>query len=411
MTSPTAGIDPQEVIDTRPLLRALDACLQAQPDWAGLPSKFSIGIDGGGRVGIGDRSAIPWEHRYNDIQLTAATPLTPADDPDPGRSPTVIFHLAFAINKQFVAAGVGVAADAVLSALSALVAVYHDYAQTDPYSPPRLRDLLQDWGIDRYLHRVNEWAGRSLWQTQPLLPSPPTQPYAHLGIQPQRQAGRVYVGIHLMLGRLTVAQLLCLSTLAKSFGSGQLRLTPWQTIILPDIPERHLDDLRLNLAELGLPLTENRVSAGITACAGQPGCPASATQTQAHAIALTRHLERHLESAIPLNIHFSGCRKSCAQPSPAEIMLLGTTLVRNGQTLEAYHLYTGQADGGWQPLLDAAIPAAELPLRLERLLRWYQAQRHHPAESLGEFLQRQPSEPVAQLFRVQCLGSSTAIAN
>lgn len=80
MTSPTAGIDPQELIDTRSLVRGLDAYIQSHLELAGLPTKFSVGIDGGGAIGIGTRSAIPWEHRYNEIQLSAVWLEHPVND-------------------------------------------------------------------------------------------------------------------------------------------------------------------------------------------------------------------------------------------------------------------------------------------------------------------------------------------
>jgi ferredoxin-nitrite reductase len=65
MLSPTAGIDPQELIDVRPLAQAWMDYLDDHPELRILSNKFSVGIDGGGRVSIVDRP--------NDITLLAVS--------------------------------------------------------------------------------------------------------------------------------------------------------------------------------------------------------------------------------------------------------------------------------------------------------------------------------------------------
>src|SRR5438270_4031083 len=48
--SPTAGIDPQELIDTRPLARAMNHYILNHREMYGLPRKFNIAFDGGGTI-------------------------------------------------------------------------------------------------------------------------------------------------------------------------------------------------------------------------------------------------------------------------------------------------------------------------------------------------------------------------
>jgi ferredoxin-nitrite reductase len=98
MTSPTAGIDSQELIDTRPFVPALDNLIQSYPELAGLPAKFSIGIDGGGVVGIGTRPEMSWEHRYNEIQL-AAVLMEPQGNRSTDLATDVYFRLALGGDK------------------------------------------------------------------------------------------------------------------------------------------------------------------------------------------------------------------------------------------------------------------------------------------------------------------------
>jgi ferredoxin-nitrite reductase len=360
MASPTAGIDRGEILDVSPWVRELDAYLQSHRELAGLPAKFSIGLDGGGMVGIGTRSPVAWEHRYNEIQLSAVE-----------RDGDNYFHLALGGDSSAPMVGERVLVDTGLlielegctAAVAALAEVYLDYVNTHPQEskPRRMKHLLADWGLAGYLDRVNQKLSTSVRAgfvlnlscnpntkspDPPLqLPSPlsPSACYQHLGIHPQRQENLYYIGVSLPLGQLTIEQLLGLSEIATNFGSSQIRLTPWQTILLPDLPQEKVDKVLQELEGLGLSLPKNPVATAIVACAGKPGCVKAATDTQAHALALADDLDRHLHLDRPVNIHFTGCPKSCAQSSPAEITLLGTTIDRDGHTIEGYHIY--RSDG------------------------------------------------------------------
>jgi ferredoxin-nitrite reductase len=321
MGSPTAGIDPTELIDTRSVIQAIDNYIQNTPDLAGLPPKFSIGIDGGGKIGIGARSEAAWQHRYNEIQFSAVT----CDR----------FRLTLGSHRRFYETNVETSD--CLGAIAALARTYLEYVQqSQAQKKPRLRDLLTDWGIESFLDRVP-------FEFYPSDTVTSTARSQHLGIQPQQQNGLSYIGIALKLGWMSISQLQGLIQLSETYSSGELRLTPWQSILLPHIPLEHTS---IVLKEIeALELSTNPINAAIVACAGKPGCASSETHTQIHALELIKQLKS------PNNIHITGCTKKCAQPSPAEITLLGTTF----QGSEAYSLFAGD-----RPLSDRPIPASEL---------------------------------------------------
>jgi ferredoxin-nitrite reductase len=388
MTSPTAGIDPLELIDTRPLVRELDSYIQSHPELAGLPAKFSVGIDGGGAVGIGTRSLVLWEHRYNEIQLSAVWvdhPVTDSIDLPTG----VYFRLTLGVGKQLCHTQVLIEPDDCVSVVGAIAAAYLDYVNQAPQSPkkPRMKQLLQDWGVAHYLQRVNGYLPRPLRQVTNCPMLFPTKPYGHLGIHPQPQPELSYIGINLPLGQLTAAQLLGLGQLSETFGSGDLRLTPWQTVLLPNIPTERLPDLLQNLSSLGWSASSDRPDTAIVACAGKPGCAASATHTQTDAIALIHHLNQRLKLECPVNIHLTGCKKSCAQPSPAEITLLGTTFEHAGAIAEGYHVYIGDDQQSLKYHLGDAI-ASDMPSLIEQLLHLYQQHQKTHHESFRELTSR-----------------------
>ncbi len=324
MASPTAGIDPTELIDTRSMIQAIDAYIQNTPDLTGLPPKFSIGVDGGGKIGIGARSTSAWQHRYNEIQLSAVNCNQ--------------FRLTLGSNKQFYETDVLIERSECVDAIAALTQTYLAYVQqSQSRKKPRLRDLLKDWGIKQYLDRTSFQFHRD---SEALIPIARSQ---HLGIQSQKQTGLSYIGIALKLGWLSIAQLQGLIQLAETYGSGELRLTPWQSVLLPNIPTEQ--SLIVLEAMKALELSIDPIDSSIVACAGKPGCAASETHTQSHALELTDRLNDSI------NIHITGCSKGCAQPSPAEVTLLGTTF----QGVEAYSLFAGD-----RQITDRPIPASEL---------------------------------------------------
>jgi ferredoxin-nitrite reductase len=331
MMSPTAGIDPEEWLDPWPLVQGLDRYIQTHPSLAGLPAKFSIGLDGGGSVGIGVRSQVAWQQRPNEIQLTAVSQQA--------------WRLQLLSAVGLMDTGVLIPAGWVLDAIAALTAIYRDYGQqhTPPGGkPPRLRQVLADWGLGEYLTRVKQRAIPALapWfeardfdelelaagdpiSSAALLP--PTQAHGGLGIQTQKQPGLVYVGLSLPLGHLPVSTLTALADLAVDFGSGQLRLTPWPGILLPDVPEARVTALSQRLQALGLAVAAPP-SAGVVACTGKPGCKSADTQTQPHALAVMQRLDQQqarLGLTEPVNVHVTGCPKSCAQSGRAAIAVLG----------------------------------------------------------------------------------------
>jgi ferredoxin-nitrite reductase len=388
MASPTAGIDSLELMDTRPLVQALDTYIQSHPELAGLPAKFSVGIDGGGAVGVGTRSSIPWEHRYNEVQLSAVW-VDPQINHSGDRSAGLYFRLALGAAKQLRDVSVLIEPGDCVLVVAAIATAYLDYINQASASPnkPRMKHLLQDWGVERYLQRVNSYLSRPLRQMTDCSILFPTKPYGHLGIHPQQQPGLSYIGVGLQLGQLTAAQLLGMVQLSETFGSGDFRLTPWQTVLLPNIPNQRVAEAIQALASLGVSASHDRYFSEIVACAGKPGCAASATETQTHAIALVNHLNQRLTLDCPVNIHLTGCEKSCAQPSPAEITLLGTTFEQAGAIVEGYHVYIGDDQQSLKHHLGNAI-ASDISSLIQQLLNLYQHQQKTPDESFREFASR-----------------------
>jgi ferredoxin-nitrite reductase len=386
MLSPTAGIDAQELIDVYSLAQAWDDYLDRHPELGILSTKFSVGFDGGGSVGIVDRP--------NDITLRAVSSSE--------------FSLYLAMGDRGSAplpVGVKLELDQCLPLLAAIAQSYRHGIELfggDALRKLRLRDVISHWGLTNFSEIVQrEFKGSSrfifknLDRVENLIRADGNY---HLGIHQQRQPDRYYIGIVLPLGRWNIAQIKGLGEIANQYGSGTIRLTPWQNIILPDIQRQDLDRVQSLITDLDLICTANHPSSLLRACAGSTGCAFGATDTQQDAIELANYLAAKFELDRPLNIHFSGCDKSCAQHDRADITLWGEPETTNRPA--SYRLaIDGFLGEPGRELSDLFLPA-QVPIVIGKLIDAYHYQRLNPQESVRAFVTRQSLSQLQQIFNV-----------
>ena len=211
----------------------------------------------------------------------------------------------------------------------------------------RLKYVLDSWGFDRFLAAVEDQLGRPLTRVpaEALLPTPPQSRSAHIGVHPQKQQGLSYVGVVLPVGRITVERMRGLAAIADRYGSGTIRLTVWQNLLISDIPNERLPEALAALEALGLSHEAGPLRTGLVACTGNAGCKFAASNTKAHAAALVDWLEARISVDSPVNIHLTGCHNSCAQHYIADIGLLGAKVERGEDLVEGYDLHVGGGAG------------------------------------------------------------------
>jgi len=251
--NPTAGIDPYEITDVGPLCQQLAQIILNDRSFYDLPRKFNIAFDGGGLIGSVEDT--------NDIGLRAVQVVQESD----GISPGVYFrvklggatgHKAFARDL-----GVLVRPAEVLKVIVALIRVYIANGNRTDRKRARLKHLLESWTLDRYLAEAEKLIGyelirapldehgRSSLEATPPLPS---VPHSHVGVFPQKQPGLSYVGVALPVGQITPKQLLRLADLADLYGTGDIRLTVWQNLLLPNVPSHFIETVKKALVKMGL---------------------------------------------------------------------------------------------------------------------------------------------------------------
>ncbi|HEX6842284.1 MAG TPA: NirA family protein, partial [Stellaceae bacterium] len=263
----------------------------------------------------------------------------------------------------------------------------------------RLKYVLDSLGLDRFLAEVEKHLGASLRRVAAtaLQPRGPVAKHAHIGVHAQRQPGLNYVGVVLPVGRLTAAQMRGIAALADTYGSGTLRLTVWQNLLISDVSDAGVPAVVADIERLGLSCSASNIRGALVACTGNAGCKFSATDTKGQALALAAHLDGRLALDQPVNIHLTGCPHSCAQHYVGDIGLLGVKVDMSGDPVEGYAIYVGGGAGSERALareVYPGLPMSDVPRRVEGLLRTYLAHRSDATESFHDFVKRRD---VAQL--------------
>ena len=203
---------------------------------------------------------------------------------------------------------------------------------------------------------------------------------------------------------MTVEQVRGLAAIADRFGSGTIRLTVWQNLLIPDIDDGSIEDVKCAIESLGLGWDATSLRSGLVACTGNAGCKFAASNTKRHAMELAGYLEERLTLDGPINIHVTGCHNSCAQHYIGDIGLEGTKVEIGEEMVEGYHLCVGGGYGADQGvgrrLLDS-LAFEDIPPIVERLLQHYLDHREGPGESFATFARRHPVEDLRAVVEFQ----------
>lgn len=307
LISPAAGRDPVAHLDTRPLAEQLLALLQDVPAFRDLSPKFAVQLDGGEALAMLDHA--------HDIWLSAL----------PGGT-----QLAFGLAGCPRGDALGVVeSDQAVPLAEALLRLFLELAGEHT----RMRQLLAELPAQVFLARLPF----AFQRATPGFTSPAAEGVP-LGVHAQAQPGQVMLLAGAPLGRLQAEQLQALADLAETEGSGELRLTPWQGVLLPDIPHDRQATVAEVLSDLGLLLDARAPLARMLACSGSAGCAKAAADTKADALRLATHLGPHG----PAQVHLCGCPRSCAAAHIAPY----TLLAQPGGRYDLYRREQGQAGFG-----------------------------------------------------------------
>jgi sulfite reductase beta subunit-like hemoprotein len=387
---PLAGVDGHELIDSRPLIAELERTFVGHREYSNLPRKFKDSVSA-----CVHRCA---QHEINDIGLVAVE-----------KDGAVGYDV-------WVGGGLGASArmgrrldifarpqDAV-EVCRAITEIFRDEGKRTKRTRARIKFLVDEWGVERLRAEVEQRLGRELETS--VAPADPIDPQRdHLGIHPQVRHGLYYVGGTTLRGRFTADQMIGVADIADRYGSGELRCTNRQNIIVIDVPDHHVEAVAAELADLGLPTEASAFRRGVISCTGMEFCKLAIVETKERAAELIEHLERRigdLDGAIRINLN--GCPNACAQYQIADIGLQGgIAKTPDGERVQGFILHIGGRLGEGaafgRRISSKAIPATEARYAVERIVRAYKAERRAD-QAFGEWADLQGDARLGSLIGV-----------
>jgi ferredoxin-nitrite reductase len=394
--SPTAGFDRRELIDTAVLARDAHHRVLFSRGLQALPRKFTLGFDGGGAVGAFSETC--------DLGFRAV------NVPDGvGVPPGVYFRMllggATSHGRYARDAGVVVPPERCVDVLEQVLRVYIEHGDRTNRRRARLLYLLESWGTPRFvaelrarLERLESGRvdpSREMGALVPLsldrceLPDA-ADPFGHVGFHNQKPRGKSYVGVVLGGGRLSVAQARGLCAIADQYGAGELRLTPYQNLLIPGILDTQIHRVKDALDKLSIAWSASVFRSGFLACTGSAGCQFAAADVKRRGEELVLHLESQFKFEQPLTIHVSGCHHACAQHTIADIGLLALRSRVGEATDESYQLWLGGQVANYPRFgreFASNVPAAELTRVVREVVETY-FERRLPEETFRDFVGR-----------------------
>ncbi|MBJ7904199.1 nitrite/sulfite reductase [Streptomyces sp. DSM 110735] len=365
--SPVAGIAEDEIIDGTPAIEEIHRRIIGNPDFSNLPRKFKSAISGSPLLDVA--------HEINDIAFVGVV------HPEHGPGFDLWVGGGLSTNPKIgVRLGAWVPLDEVPDVYEGVISIFRDYGYRRLRNRARLKFLVADWGTEKF-RRVLE----DEYLKRPLLDGPaPEQPVErwrdHVGVHRQRD-GLFYVGFAPRVGRVDGATLAKIAGVAEEHGSGRVRTTVEQKMIVLDVEADRVESLVAALEALDLKVGPSPFRRGTMACTGIEFCKLAIVETKARGSALIDELERRLpEFDEPITININGCPNACARIQVADIGLKGQLVLDDdGNQVEGFQVHLGGAlgleAGFGRKVRGLKVTSQELPDYVERVLKRYQAER------------------------------------
>jgi sulfite reductase beta subunit-like hemoprotein len=392
---PVSGVAASELYDTTPLVTEVNDFFVGNRDFSNLPRKFKIAI-----TGCATRCVYP---EINDIGMFAV-----------GERGETVFRArvggGLSTSPRFSKdLGVVVEPQEVTELCAAIAEVFRDEGNRENRKRARLKFLVEEWEIPRFRQEVEARLARKLRRAEHAEAPPVVErDRTHLGIHRQRVTGFYYAGIAVLGGRTNASDLERLADLSEEYGGGRIRTTNTQSIVLLDIPEANLAQLKDELSRAGFSYEPSWSRRSIIACTGIQFCKLAVAETKNRAAELNDYLENTVDLDDPVRISVTGCPNSCGQHHICDVGLEGSVTTINGVKRETFQVFLGGGVGAHETFgrrVGVRIPSEEMAESLARLLTRYKQERkegetfqafclRHSDKELAEYLA--PTAPTAR---------------
>jgi sulfite reductase beta subunit-like hemoprotein len=393
---PVAGIDPDELYDTRQIVRDVTAFFLGNKAFSDLPRKYKISISG-----------CPIhcnQPEINDLGIQAVRRFR-------NGKAEIGFHVrvggGLSTQPYFAQKlDVFVTPEQVVDVCRGVTEIFRDDGYRKRRNHTRLKFLVADWGAERFREELVKRLG---WTPEPAIAfADPvgTVQQDHLGIHRQKQEGKRWVGVSVITGRITAEQAFAAAEIAERYCEGNLRTTNQQNFLFPNIAEAELKEACAAIRDAGFDWDKSEFHRGAVSCTGSEFCNLAITETKARLREIVAHLEERLGWNEPIRIHLNGCPNSCGQHHIGDIGLQGCLArLQDGTQVEAYDVCLGGrlgADAQFVRPISRKVPADKVKYALANLLGAYQGS-HSQEENFGQWVDRHSDDELGAFLGLELL--------
>jgi ferredoxin-nitrite reductase len=365
--SPVAGIDPDELVDTRQMMQKVQDMItnngEGNYSFSNLPRKFNIAIEGARDNSI--------HAELNDLAFIPAY-----KDGAIGFNILIGGYLSAQRCAESIPLGAWIPAndEDVVELSRAVLTVYTENGGKEGLrsSRPKARMmwLIETWGVKKFRQEIEKEFGKTLADAAPI--DEITQDKKdHLGVHPQKQEGYSYVGLHVPMGRLSAEPMFELARLAEVYGNGEIRLTVEQNVIIPNIANENIETFLSEPLLQQFTIAPSTLTRSVISCTGARYCNFALIETKQRALKLAQELDSELDIPNRVRLHWTGCPNSCGQPQAGDIGLMGTKVRKDGQAVEGVKIYAGGKvgkDAELGTLINKGVAADDVKATLRNLL-------------------------------------------
>lgn len=376
--NPLAGIDRDELMDTREIVEQVNELFLNNKDFSNLPRKFKISISASTQNAA--------HAQINDIAFTPAVKNIEGKEIIGfhvwvGGGLSAMPYLAQKLN-------IFVKPEEVVKVAEGVCTIFRDYGYREKRTRARLKFLVADWGVEKFQSKLFELIGEMPNMSEDKISSWNASYY--FGVHPQKQNGKSYIGINLPLGEISGDELFELADISAKYGDGKIRTTLSQNLIIAGINDEEVEYLLRRDIFKGLSPNPDPFMGYTVSCTGKEFCNLAIVETKELAKKVTKYLASKIELDTPIRIHFTGCPNSCGQKHIADISLQGAVIKTESGNEDAFTLWIGgtlNGNGKFAENLNYRVKADEVHIVLEKIIIFFKDNKLEN-ETFNEFIGR-----------------------
>ncbi|CAG9466328.1 unnamed protein product [Pedinophyceae sp. YPF-701] len=364
--NPIAGIDPYEVVDSRPYCQAIQDLItdhgRGNPEYANLPRKFNIAVN---------TTRDDFVHTHiTDLSFDAVrNPATGALGFNVlvgGMLSTKRCDVAFPLDAW-------IPEEDLLSFTHAFMVWFRENGERQNRQAARVMYLLDKWGVERTRDEMARLMGQdSLARAVKEGHDEPWQRRDLIGVHPQKQEGYSYVGVCIPVGRLLPEDFKDMARIAEEYGDGTVRLTVDENAVFPNVPNGKVDAMLQEGFFQRFSVSPGPLTSGLVSCTGAQFCGFALAETKLPAMQMLAELEQELDIPRQVRIHFTGCPNSCGQAQAGDIGLIGAPAKKDGKATSGFNIIFGGTVGEGAKLattqFEKSVPLDDVKDKLRELL-------------------------------------------